>query len=145
MAEEAFEPVGMMGTLRDISDIKQFEEALQKSHKKLEDKVKKRTKKLAFRNRQLEKLTATLKDVLTKKEELNTALGVMLTKKEEEKTNLEKNILSYVNKLVLPYLDKLIKRLETEMNEAARDLEFERAAELRDRIKALKEKYVFEF
>ena len=37
-------------------------------------------------------------------------------------------------------LAKEIKRLEKEMQEAARNLEFERAARLRDELKALKEK-----
>ena len=35
-------------------------------------------------------------------------------------------------------LARLIQRLEREMREAARELEFERAAELRDRIHALR-------
>jgi len=37
-------------------------------------------------------------------------------------------------------LDAFIAKLETEMREAARKFEFERAARLRDRIKELKEK-----
>ena len=41
-------------------------------------------------------------------------------------------------------VDDLIKELEQEMRKAAKALEFERAADLRDRIKALKKKYVFE-
>ena len=88
-------PIGMMGTLRDISDIKQAEEALQKSEKELERKVKKRTKALEINNRQLE--------------ELNTALKVLITKKDEDKNILEENILSNVNKLILPYLEKVKK------------------------------------
>lgn len=86
-------PIGMMGTLRDISDIKQAEKALKESHKELERKVKKRTKELAIRNKKLE--------------ELNTALKVVLTKKDEDKRELEKNILSNVNKFIMPYLEKV--------------------------------------
>jgi len=41
-------------------------------------------------------------------------------------------------------MDDLIKELEQEMRKAAKALEFEQAADLRDRIKALKQKYVFE-
>jgi excinuclease ABC subunit B len=41
-------------------------------------------------------------------------------------------------------MDDLIAELEKEMHEAARTLDFERAAELRDRIKVLKQKFVFE-
>ena len=39
-------------------------------------------------------------------------------------------------------LDALIGRLEKQMREAAKQFEFEKAAQLRDRIKALKEKEV---
>jgi len=41
-------------------------------------------------------------------------------------------------------LEETVNRLEAEMQQAARDLEFERAAGLRDQIKALKERIVFE-
>ena len=85
--------IGMMGTLRDISNIKQAEKALQKSQIELESKVKERTRELAIKNRQLD--------------ELNTALKVLLTKKDEDKNPLEENILSNVNKLILPYLEKV--------------------------------------
>ena len=37
-------------------------------------------------------------------------------------------------------LDQLIAGLETQMREAAKQFEFEKAAQLRDRIKGLKEK-----
>jgi excinuclease ABC subunit B len=42
-------------------------------------------------------------------------------------------------------IEDMIRNLEKEMDRAARDLEFERAAELRDRITDLKKKMVFEF
>ncbi len=93
--DEKNRPIGMMGTLRDISDTKQAQEALEKSHKELERQVKKRTKELAIRTRQLE--------------ELNTALKVLLSKKDEDKKNLKENILSSMNKLIFPYLEKLKK------------------------------------
>jgi excinuclease ABC subunit B len=40
-------------------------------------------------------------------------------------------------------LDALIERLENEMQQAAKELEFEKAAELRDRIKQIKKTMVF--
>ena len=45
----------------------------------------------------------------------------------------------------LEKLEKKIKSLEKEMNQAAKDLEFEKAAQLRDRIKELKKLVVFDF
>ena len=41
-------------------------------------------------------------------------------------------------------LDKVIQSLESEMHAAAQELEFERAAELRDQIRTLKKLIVFE-
>ena len=40
-------------------------------------------------------------------------------------------------------LEEVVKNLEDEMHQAARDLEFERAAELRDQIKELQKLIVF--
>ena len=93
ITDDKNKPIGMMGTLRDISDIKQAEEALQKAHDKLEYRVKERTRDLVIKNRQLE--------------ELNTVLKFLLSKKDEDKIKLEENILSNLNKLVLPYLKKV--------------------------------------
>jgi len=45
----------------------------------------------------------------------------------------------------LDNLEKKIKSLEKEMNQAAKDLEFEKAAQLRDRIRELKKLVVFDF
>lgn len=45
----------------------------------------------------------------------------------------------------LDNLDEIISILEKEMENAARELEFEKAAELRDRIRAIKEKIIFEY
>ncbi len=45
----------------------------------------------------------------------------------------------------LDNLDEIISILEKEMENAARELEFEKAAELRDRIRAIKKKIIFEY
>ena len=41
-------------------------------------------------------------------------------------------------------LEQIVEKMENEMRDAASDLDFERAAVLRDRIKALKQKMLFE-
>ncbi|MDH3723419.1 MAG: UvrB/UvrC motif-containing protein, partial [Desulfobacteraceae bacterium] len=41
-------------------------------------------------------------------------------------------------------LDVIIRNLEREMKQAAKELEFEQAAEIRDQIQAIKEMIVFE-
>ena len=45
----------------------------------------------------------------------------------------------------LDNLDEIISNLEKEMENAARELEFEKAAELRDRIRDIKQKIIFEY
>jgi len=45
----------------------------------------------------------------------------------------------------LDNLDEIISNLEKEMENAARELEFEKAAELRDRIRDIKKKIIFEY
>jgi excinuclease ABC subunit B len=45
----------------------------------------------------------------------------------------------------LDNLDEIISNLEKEMENAARELEFEKAAELRDRIRAIKKRIIFEY
>jgi len=91
--DEKNKPIGMMGTLRDISDIKQAEEALKKSQKELERRVKERTS-------ELEIMTNGLK-------EINTAMTVLLKKREEDKIELEDNVLTNVKELLEPYFEKI--------------------------------------
>jgi len=63
---------------------------------------------------------------------------------DETKPDAVAEELSEYSTLDLEELDRLIPKLEKEMKDAARDLEFERATELRDRIARMKERYVFE-
>lgn len=60
----------------------------------------------------------------------------------QEKPAVEESISEYAS---LDRLNERIKSLEEEMNRAARDLEFEKAAEIRDRINELKKAVVFDF
>ena len=74
--------IGIQGVLTNITKRKQAEEALLEKDKKLK--------------RQAQHL-----------EEINTALKVLLEHREEEKKKSEENILSNVQKLIFPYIDKL--------------------------------------
>jgi len=87
--------VGTFGICRDITDRKLAERALKKAHDELEDRVAERTRELKIKT-----------DGLV---EVNTALKVLLDKRNEDKINIEKNITSNINKLILPYLDKIKK------------------------------------
>ncbi len=74
--------VGIQGVLTDNTERKRAEIALQEKEQKLEG--------------QSQHL-----------EEVNTALKVLLEHREEEKKKLEENILSNVQKLIFPYIEKL--------------------------------------
>jgi len=75
-------PVGILAVARDITEKKRAEQALREREKEL--KIK--TKSL---------------------EETNTALRVLLNKRDEDKTELEEKVLSNVNELVVPFLEKV--------------------------------------
>jgi PAS domain S-box-containing protein len=72
--------------VRDITDQKRAEEALQKAHNDLEKRVRERTLEL---------------------EESNTALKVLLKQREEDQKDFENNILSNIKYLIKPYIAKL--------------------------------------
>jgi DNA-binding CsgD family transcriptional regulator len=70
------------GVGRDVTDRKQAEEALQERQRELDEK-----------SRSLE--------------EANVALRVLLRQKEEDREEVEERILSNINDLVMPYVEKL--------------------------------------
>lgn len=81
-----------MGIATNITNRKKTEQALKETLDTLEQKVKERTVEL---------------------EEMNTALKVLLKKLDKDKKDIEKQIISNVSNLILPYLKKLAK---TNMN-----------------------------
>ncbi len=107
--------------VRDIDRIKRTEEALRKSHGKLEMLVKKRTSDLVKINERLKceieehkstgsALNKRRKEVEKKAkelEELNTALRVLLKQRDKDKIEFEEKIIANTKTLVLPYIEKL--------------------------------------
>ncbi|MEW6670110.1 MAG: PAS domain S-box protein [Thermodesulfobacteriota bacterium] len=91
--DDAGKPVGMIGTLRDITDIKEAQEALRKINAELENLIEKRTKELEIKSQHLE--------------EVNTALKVLLKKRERDKEKTEENIAANISGLIIPSLQLL--------------------------------------
>jgi PAS domain S-box-containing protein len=87
--------VGAIDLALDITKAKQAEKDLRNAHKILEQQVKERTRELESKTQKFE--------------ELNIALKVLLSKRDEDKIKIEENVLSNVNNLILPYVNKLKK------------------------------------
>jgi PAS domain S-box-containing protein len=92
--------VAAIGIIEDISKRKGAEEALQKAHNELEQRVADRTAQL---DRKTERLMET-----------NVALKVLLDRREEDKKALEEKVMFNVEKLIYPYLEKLKMRCNEE-------------------------------
>ncbi len=95
---EALKAAGRI--LGSIIQRKRAEDALRSAHNELELRVKERTKELETKTHNLE--------------ELNTALKVLLKRREEDKSELEEKVLINVKELVIPYLEKVKKRISDE-------------------------------
>jgi PAS domain S-box-containing protein len=80
------DPVGMIATMRDLTEQKKAENELLKAKTELEEKVKERTEEI---------------------NEKNITLKVLLDQRGKEKKQLEEVIMSNVKKLVMPNIRKL--------------------------------------
>ena len=78
--------IGLHGMVQDITERKALEMELAVYHMQLEELVKTRTAEL---------------------EELNTALKASVSHREADKTELKEKILSDVNEMIIPYLEKI--------------------------------------
>jgi DNA-binding CsgD family transcriptional regulator len=105
----------------DITDHKKAEKSLQEYRDHLEELVESRTRALSETNRQLRKEMAErihIEKELKKRErelekksryleEANIALRVLLKQREKDKRELEENVVTNVQKSLLPYVEKL--------------------------------------
>jgi excinuclease ABC subunit B len=73
--------------------------------------------------------------------DITSIFGEMYKNNDEQKDMVSEAVAQYDS---LEDLDDIIKDMEAQMEQAAKELAFERASELRDQIKALKKMIVFE-
>lgn len=93
ICDEEGKPSFYLPMMKDIHERKLAEAALQKAHAQLEQRVIERTAELDRRTRMLA--------------ETNVALKILLEKRAEDKRELEAKVMFNVEKLILPYLEKL--------------------------------------
>lgn len=104
--------------LIEVTERKAAQRKLQRARDELESRVRIRTKDLATVNAELRNEVETrrrIEDSLrrreTELEEANAALRVLLKRIEDSKADLEEKILTNINDLVFPYLNRLKRRV----------------------------------
>ena len=111
--------------LVEVTERKAAQRRLEKARDELETRVLERTKELAALNESLRhevetrrSTEASLRTRETELEEANSALKVLLKQLEDSRTELEEKILSNINQLIFPYLDRLKRRVTDEKGRA---------------------------
>lgn len=100
-------PLRVTGTIMNITKRKQLEKELELLNTHLEALVEKRTRKLYQKEQALLKSREVVEEKSKHLEEVNNALKVLIKKSAENKQDVENNITSNINRLVIPYLEKM--------------------------------------
>jgi len=100
--------------LVEVAQRRGAQRKLQQAHEELECRVEERTKALTASNFELrkeisarQKIEASLRKREAELKEANTALKVLLQNLEQSRSEIEKQVMTNVNELIVPYLEKL--------------------------------------
>ena len=114
-----------LALLVEVAERKAAQRQLEKVRDELESRVLERTRELATLNEDLRsevemrrRTETSLRNRETELQEANAALKVLLRRIEDARTELEEKLLSNINQLVFPYLDKLKRRVTDEKGKA---------------------------
>ena len=115
--------------LVEVAERTHVQKKLQKARDELESRVLERTMALAALNEDLRNEVETrrrtevsLRKRETELEEANAALKVLLKRIEDSRTDLEEAMLTNINQLVFPYLDRLKRRVTDTKGQAYIDI-----------------------
>jgi PAS domain S-box-containing protein len=107
LKDEDGSSIGIIATLRDITDIKASQQALRASHRELEIYSSTLEQMVEERTRDLEKSRTELRKYSESLEKTNEALKVIIEGIEEQKKEMEKRLSQNLNLTVKPILDQL--------------------------------------
>jgi len=102
LKDEKGRAVGMIGTIRDISDRKQAQEELAKYRNQLEKMVKEKTAELQKANNMLEEQKAAV-------DRKNTALQEVLEQLHNDKEQIKKDVTANVENILVPVMQRIKK------------------------------------
>ena len=115
--------------LVEVAERKSAQQKLQKARDELESRVRERTRALAALNEDLRnevetrcRTEASLRKRETELEEANAALKVLLRQLEDSRADLEERMLTNINQLIFPYLNRLRRRVTDEKGRAYIDI-----------------------
>lgn len=111
--------------LVEVAERKAAQQKLQEARDELDSRVRERTRELAALNESLRDEVETRRETETslrrretELEEANAALKVLLKRIEDARTEFQENMLTNINQLIFPYLNRLKRRVTDDKGQA---------------------------
>lgn len=121
LKDEKGRAVGMIGTIREISDLKQVQKELSEYRDQLEKKVKKKTRELQQANKKLQQqmkekertkkelheFSVMLEEQKASVERKNIALQEVLEQLHREKEQIKKDVMANIENILIPIIQRM--------------------------------------